>query len=170
MTLHPTLSEIAIRYDLRPGDIGTVAALHGMEYATEYRLSPVFEADAARGLADLAEAISADPAAGRMWLVEEDGGVLIGSIAVSRESAPLARLRYFLLSRAARGRGLGHRLLGVALDYARERGFETMELVTFSELLAAAHLYGQAGFELRHSEPMGRWGREIELRRYELTL
>jgi hypothetical protein len=45
-----------------------------------------------------------------------------------------------------------------------------MELVTFSELLAAAHLYGQAGFELRHSEPMGRWGREIELRRYELTL
>ena len=42
--------------------------------------------------------------------------------------------------------------------------------MTFSELRAAAHLYDEAGFELLSATPQPLWGRELELRHYELTL
>jgi GNAT superfamily N-acetyltransferase len=160
---------ITIRHDVGPGDLGAVTTLQATEYNAQYGLGRKFETDVARGLADFGDALSADPGAGRMWLAE-DGDDLIGSMMVTRESDTLARLRFFLIVRAARGKGLGHRLLDISLDYARECGFRKVELVTFSKLQAAAHLYSQAGFELCHSEPSTRWGPEVELRRYELTL
>jgi GNAT superfamily N-acetyltransferase len=169
MTATPELGRIAVRHDLRPGDLGSVAALHGCEYAAEWGLDASFEAHVARGLAEFGERLVADPEAGRLWLAE-DGGEIVGSIAVTRTDEARAHLRWFVLRRAHRGKGLGHLLLDGALAYARERGFGTVELETFSELRAAAHLYLEAGFELRDSQPMLRWGREIELRHYSLAL
>jgi hypothetical protein len=45
-----------------------------------------------------------------------------------------------------------------------------MELDTFSELRAAAHLYRSAGFQRARSDRRRMWGREIEFERYELDL
>ena len=38
VTVAPMLQSRLIRHDLRPGDLGSVAALHGRVYAAEYRL------------------------------------------------------------------------------------------------------------------------------------
>jgi GNAT superfamily N-acetyltransferase len=169
MTVSPTLQRATIRHDLRPGDLGGVAALHGTEYAEQYGLDHTFEAHVGLGLAQLGLALGDDPDAGRLWIAEDEGAML-GSIAITRDSDSLARLRWFLIRRSARGQGLGRRLLDAALAYARERGFERVELETFSELRTAARLYGEAGFELRDAEPRRQWGRDIELRHYELRL
>jgi GNAT superfamily N-acetyltransferase len=158
-----------IRHDLRPGDLGAVTAMQGIEYGEQYGMDLTFEADVAGGMALFGRAMGEDPDAGRMWIAE-DGTHMVGSIAVTRETESLARLRWFLVRRSVRGQGLGRRLLDAALAYTRERGFERIELETFSELRTAAQMYLDAGFELRTAQPRLQWGREIELRHYELEL
>jgi GNAT superfamily N-acetyltransferase len=155
-----------MRDQLRPGDIGAVVALHGSEYGGRYELHHTFEALVARGMADFALALAADPEAGRIWLAEDDMG-LTGCIAITREGDSHGRLRWFLVAERARGHGLGRRLFDSCLAYARER-FGTVELETFGELTAAAQLYRSAGFELQDSRPSTDWGREIELQHYLL--
>lgn len=157
-----------LRSGPRPGDLGAIAALHGLEYADDYGLDNRFEAYVARSVADFALVLASNPEAGRVWLAEDDQG-LTGCIAITRDSGEHGRLRWFLVARRARGQGLGKELLAEALAYARER-FRTLELETFSELTAAAHLYRAAGFVLRDSAPQSDWGREIELQHYGLKL
>ncbi|HEX6459415.1 MAG TPA: GNAT family N-acetyltransferase [Thermoleophilaceae bacterium] len=157
-----------IRSHLRPGDVGAVAALHGVEYAEGYGLDNRFEAYVARSVADFALVLSSDPDAGRVWLTEDAEG-LTGCIAITHAGGSHGRLRWFLVARRARGQGLGKELLAEALAYARER-FRTLELETFSELTAAAHMYRLAGFVLRDSAPQSEWGREVELQHYDLRL
>jgi GNAT superfamily N-acetyltransferase len=163
-----TAAPASIRTQLRPGDLGAVAALHGREYSDEYGLDELFEAHVARGLSDFALELAREPEAGRLWLAE-DGDELMGCIAITRVSADHGRLRWFLVSRRARGQGLGRRLLGEALAYARGR-FASLELETFSELTTAARLYREAGFVVRDAAPQADWGREIELQHYVLHL
>jgi GNAT superfamily N-acetyltransferase len=152
----------SLRTELRPGDLGAIAALHGAEYAREYGLDNRFEAYVARSVAGFV----LGPDAGRVWLAEDDAG-LTGCIAVTSADGSHGRLRWFLVAERARGTGLGRELLDEALAYARER-FRTLELETFSELTAAAHLYRSAGFVLRDTAPQNEWGREIELQHYDL--
>ncbi len=158
----------SLRTQLRSGDIGAIAALHGVEYSDGYGLDNRFEAYVAASVAEFALVLAGDPEAGRVWLAE-DGAGLAGCIAITRAGEKHGRLRWFLVARRARGQGLGRELLDEALAYARER-FRTLELETFSELTAAAHLYRSAGFVLRDSAPRNDWGREVELQHYDLKL
>ena len=162
--------QTTIRHDLRPGDLGAVTAMQGIEYGEQYGMDITFEADVARGMGTFGRAIAEDPSAGRLWIAENSAGEMLGSIAVTDEGDGLARLRWFLVRRAARGQGLGRRLLDEAMAYIHERGFERVDLETFSELTTAARMYLDAGFEVRDAQPRLQWGREIELRHYELKL
>jgi GNAT superfamily N-acetyltransferase len=157
-----------LRTDIRPGDVGAIAELHGREYWDEYGLDARFEAGVAQGLARFVLALAEDPSVGRAWLAEDADG-LAGCIAITRERESHGRVRWFLVARRARGQGLGRRLLDEALGYARER-FSSLELDTFSELGTAGSMYRAAGFELVSSGPHSGWGREIDLQRYELRL
>ena len=154
------------RTEIRPGDLGAVVELQGREYAEQYGLDHRFEAGVAGGVAAFGLACAEDPEAGRIWLAEDEQG-LLGCIAMSREGERHGRVRWFLVARRARGQGLGRRLFDEAMAYARER-FDTLELETFSELTTAARMYRGAGFEVRDSRPQGDWGREIQLQHYEL--
>jgi GNAT superfamily N-acetyltransferase len=169
MTVTSSPVQTTIRHQLRPGDLGAVTAMQGIEYREQYGMDITFEADVAIGMGAFGRAIGADPEAGRMWIAE-DGEHMLGSIAVTRETESHARLRWFLVRRTARGQGLGRRLLDAALTYTRERGFERIDLETFSELTTAARMYLDAGFHVVDATPRLQWGREIELRHYELRL
>lgn len=101
--------------------------------------------------------------------VEEDDG-LRGSLVLTDEGDGLGRVRFFALDRSARGSGLGRRLLDTLLAHAREHGYKRLELVTFSDLRAAAHLYRSAGFRLVTTERHDGWGPVIDLQRLALAL
>ena len=60
--------------------------------------------------------------------------------------------------------------MDTALTRARDAGHRRLELITFSELTAAARIYRAAGFERVSVEPRTLWGRELEIERYELAL
>lgn len=159
--------QIRIRTEIRPGDIGYLVYLHGVLYAQEYRLDQTFEGYVAAGLGEFAK--SYDESQDRLWLAEMDG-YIVGSIAIAGQISKTAQLRWFLVHPDVRGGGLGRRLVQEALDFCRERNFESVFLWTLSDLKAAAHLYTDAGFERTEQETHQVWGSMRTEERYDLAL
>ena len=158
---------VHIRDELRPGDLGEVARLHGRLYAAEYDLDASFEAYVARSVAECVEAGWPGRGGEGLWVAENGGGHVVGHVALTREGPGEARLRWFLLLPEARGQGVGRRLLDGLLQTADAAGHERITLTTFSELEAAAHLYRATGFERMSASPLERWGRSITMEVYE---
>lgn len=156
---------VALRRDLRPGDLGAIVRLHGTVYARECGFDTTFEAYVAGPLAEFALRRSGRE---RLWIAERAGG-LAGCIAVVAAGAD-AQLRWFLVEPAARGAGLGRRLLGEAVGFAAGAGYGVMFLWTVGALTAAARLYRSFGFELAEERPGRRWGVEVVEQRYVLRL
>jgi GNAT superfamily N-acetyltransferase len=164
--LSPSAGSFALRHDLRPGDLGSVVALHGTAYAREYGFDPTFEADVAGPLAGFALSRTDRD---RLWIAERGGG-LAGCIAVVGTSPEEAQLRWFLVAPSARGAGLGRRLLGEAVAFAAGCGYGSVFLWTVSALEAAARLYRASGFRKVEEKPGRRWGVEVTEERYVLRL
>ena len=80
-----------------------------------------------------------------VW-VALDGEDVVGSVAMRRLGDGDAELKRMYVRPGLRGHGLGRRLLGVALDWARSDGAIRVVLDTTDEMRAARHLYEQAGF------------------------
>ncbi len=83
---------------------------------------------------------------GTVDVVADSAGRIVGCCAVYPMDAATCELRKMYLLPAARGHGLGQRLLARALAFARGRGFQRMELETASVLTDAIALYQRAGF------------------------
>jgi ribosomal protein S18 acetylase RimI-like enzyme len=156
-----------IRTNIRPGDIGHIIHLHGTFYAEEHNLDHTFEGYVASGMGEFAKAF--DERKDRLWLAE-DGGRIVGSIAIAGHTDRTAQLRWFLVAPQARGCGLGSRLLRAALDFCREREFGFVFLWTLSDLKAAAHLYQRAGFSRTEQKTREIWGGTRTEERYDLIL
>lgn len=161
-----TINAVTLRHDLRPGDIGAIVRLHGVVYAREYGFDPTFEAYVA---GPLAQFVLDRTGRDRLWLAER-GGELVGCVAIVGASATEAQLRWYLVDPAARGAGLGKRLLREAVDFAEGRGYQSIFLWTVSALEAAAHLYRAAGFVKVESTPAKRWGVEVVEEKYDRRL
>lgn len=161
------MSVIALRSELRAGDIGHIVRRHGLLYASERGWDHRFEAYVARALAEFA--LSHDPARERMWLAEDDERI-VGSIAIVAGGAGEAQLRWFLVEPECRGMGVGTRLLGAALDFCRATAQTRVFLWTVHGLDDAARLYANAGFRLMESTPSDRWGAPVVEERWQLEL
>jgi GNAT superfamily N-acetyltransferase len=162
----PEQHPVSVRTDLRPGDVGSVVRLHGIIHGRECGFDTTFEAYVAAPLAEFV--IAASPRE-RLWLAER-AGEFVGCVAIVASAPEAAQLRWFLVDPSARGAGLGRRLLGEALSFARAAGYRSVLLWTVSTLSAAAHLYRAAGFRLAEERPGRRWGVDVVEQRYELAL
>jgi putative acetyltransferase len=81
-----------------------------------------------------------------LW-VALDGAEVVGSVALRDLGDGVVELKRMYLRPDQRGRGLGRELLGVALDWARDRGMRAVRLDTSERMLAAQRLYEAYGFE-----------------------
>jgi DNA-binding MarR family transcriptional regulator/GNAT superfamily N-acetyltransferase len=153
-------SEPRTPYILRPhqpGDMGWVVHRHGVLYAQEYGYDETFEALVAEIVAGFIQHF--DPKRERCWIAERDGEI-VGSVFLVKKSTTVAKLRLLLVEPSARGLGIGKRLVGECLRFARQVGYKKIVLWTQSELPAARHIYQEAGFRLVKQEKHRSWGRD----------
>lgn len=151
----------------RPGDIGWAVAASGRVYTEEYGWDPTIEAFVAELMARFLHRYDAKREG--CWLADI-GGETVGCIALMRQSDRVAQLRTFVVTRAARGRGVGKALLAECLRFARAADYRKAVLWTQKGLDTARHLYEAAGFKLVREEPHHSWGQDHVGQYWELKL
>ncbi len=164
----PVTDEVVIRRELRSGDAAAIAELHRRVYQQEFGMNDEFVSGVAAGVREAA-ARGWPRTTGAVWLIEP-AGELAGSLALTVESSGAGRVRWFVLDRSLRGRGLGRRLIAELLAQARTAGLAELELETFGALSVAARIYRAAGFRVVSERERTDWGRPITYQRYELQL
>lgn len=152
-----------------PGAIGRVVELHANYYSREWEFGVYFEAKVAADLS--AFLLRFDPATDGFWTVTQDGRVE-GSIAIDGANAAGAgaHLRWFILSDALRGRGMGRRLMQETVEFCRRCGYARVFLWTFQGLEPARHVYEEFGFRLVEQHQGDQWGTRVLEQRYALNL
>ncbi|HYW64141.1 MAG TPA: bifunctional helix-turn-helix transcriptional regulator/GNAT family N-acetyltransferase [Bradyrhizobium sp.] len=157
----------AILREPRPGDMGWVVQSHGALYAREYGFDSSFEALVAEIAAKFLA--SFDASRERCWIADIDG-IQVGSVFLVRHSDEIAKLRLLLVDPAGRGQGLGRRLVGECVSFARACGYRKITLWTQSILVSARTIYQDAGFVLVATEPHRSFGQSLIGETWELQL
>jgi DNA-binding MarR family transcriptional regulator/N-acetylglutamate synthase-like GNAT family acetyltransferase len=143
---------------LRPGDLGWVVQRHGEVYAREYGWAQSFEALVARIVADYLD--QRQPGREDAWIAEIDGQ-RAGCVFCVRKDDETAQLRILLVESWARGHGLGARLVGECVRFARDGGYRKLVLWTNDILVSARRIYVAAGFELVEEERHHSFGKDL---------
>jgi DNA-binding MarR family transcriptional regulator/GNAT superfamily N-acetyltransferase len=170
-----------------PGDLGWVIRQHGAVYADEYRWDSSFESLVARIVADYAErqdtarrgaeqrgaeqhgAEQHGAAREAAWIAEVNGEPA-GCVFCMRKSDTTGQLRLLLVDPAARGMGIGARLVAECVSFARRAGYAELVLWTNDILVAARRVYEQAGFRLEEEERHRSFGHDLVGQTWRLPL
>ncbi|HYN93210.1 MAG TPA: helix-turn-helix domain-containing GNAT family N-acetyltransferase [Pilimelia sp.] len=153
----PTADPLVLRQPL-PGDLGWIVQRHGAVYARDFGFDATFEAFVARIVADYAQ--GADPRREAAWVAELDGAP-VGCVLCVRADDTTAKLRVLLVEPAARGRGLGSRLVAECLRFAEQVGYTRIVLFTYDVCGDARRIYQRAGFQLAEQRPIRAHGHDL---------
>ena len=155
--------EIKMRNDLRPGDLGYVAHLHGLLYGAEYGYGISFEMYVAEGLYEFYK--NYDPDKDRVWICEHQDR-MVGFLLLMHRENDAAQLRYFLIEPKYRSIGLGKKLMQLYMEFLRRGHYQSSYLWTTHELEAAASLYKRYGFKLTEEKESSAFGKRLREQRY----
>src|SRR4029078_4412148 len=115
----------------QPGYMGWLVYRKAVLYSEEYGWDGAYEALAAEIVAQFLK--NYDPKWERAWVAERDGE-RVGVVFVAKGSEEVAKLRLLRVERAARGLGIGKRLVAECIGFARQAGYQKMTLWTQSIL------------------------------------
>jgi DNA-binding MarR family transcriptional regulator/GNAT superfamily N-acetyltransferase len=153
----------------RPGDMGVVVHLEGAGYVEQFGWDQSFEALAARIVADFLA--NFDEARERCWIAEMDGRHVGHAFLMRHPDQPdQAKLRLLYVDPAARGMGLGRRLVTECVGFAVAARYKKVTLWTQSVLTAALRIYQASGFRLVREEPHHSFGKDLIGQTWELEL
>ena len=118
-----------------------------------------------------------DPRREASWIAERDG-VNVGCVCLvqARDDTThepidgVAQLRLLLVEPAARGLGIGARLVSQCTRFARDAGYQRIRLWTNRVLTAARTIYQKEGYVLIASERHHSFGHDLVGETWELAL
>lgn len=144
----------------RIGDIGWVIQRQAQLYAEEYGWNGEFEALLAEIGSDFIRKFR--EGSDFCWIAER-GGSRLGAVFLVHDpdDASSAKLRLLHVERAARGHGIGGRLVDLCIDQARASGYRTLTLWTNDVLTAARRIYERRGFVLVDEERHHSFGKDL---------
>jgi GNAT superfamily N-acetyltransferase len=152
----------------RPGDLGWVVMAHGEIYDQQFGWNADFEVLVAKIVADYAT--GHDPSREAAWIAEVDGERAGCIFLVAGDEPRTAKLRILLVAPAARGRGIGTRLVERCLTFARQAGYRRVVLWTNDVLASARRIYQAAGFTLTDEKPHHSFGHDLVGQTWTLRL
>jgi DNA-binding MarR family transcriptional regulator/GNAT superfamily N-acetyltransferase len=151
----------------QPGDMGWVVSRQSLLYVQEYGWDEQYEALAARIVANFIEKF--DARRERCWIAERRGET-VGAVFLVKHSKRIAKLRLLHVEASARGLGIGKRLVDECVRFARRAGYQKITLWTQSILIAARHIYKQAGFRCVAKKRHHAFGHDLVAETWELKL
>lgn len=159
-------SDITIRTEVKPGDAGYITFMHGSIYREEYNYAASFEGYVAESFFEFL--LNYNPQRDRLWCAEHNGKI-VGCIGIVGHQER-AQLRWFLIDPLYRGIGLGKKLLNLALEFAKNKGYKSIYLDTTSDLEKAISLYQSVGFTKVSEKPNNSWREDITELEFAKTL
>jgi len=152
-----------------PGAIGRITELHAMYYTRHWDFGLFFESKVAAELSDFLRRF--DPGRDGFWTALQ-GGCIEGSLSIDGAHAETegAHLRWFIVSDAIRGQGIGNRLMEEAVGFCKRKRYPHVFLWTFQGLHAARHLYEKFGFRQADQVEGEQWGKKVLEQRFILAL
>jgi peptidyl-dipeptidase Dcp len=158
--------DIQIRTELRPGDLGFIAYLHGLLYAEELGYGLSFEAYVLGGLQEFAKQY--DSKKDRVWVCLHKEKIIGFLVAFHRND--IVQFRYFIFLPEYRGIGLGKRLMDEFMGYMKESRCNKAYLWTTNEQQTAISLYTRYGFKQTEEKQSYEFGKTLTELRYDLEL
>jgi GNAT superfamily N-acetyltransferase len=159
---------VVVRRADRPGDLGWVVMAHGEVYDQQFGWNTEFEALVVKIVAQYAD--HRDPGREAAWIAEVDGERAGCVFLVAGEEPSIAKLRLLLVTPAARGLGLGTRLVEECLTFARGAGYGAITLWTNDVLTSARRIYQAFGFTLAEEESHHSFGHDLVGQSWTLEL
>lgn len=140
----------------RPGALGGVLGLHMDYYAREWDFGLAFET---KVTCELSEFMGRFDPERDLFLTAWRDGRLAGTVTldVGGGGPEGAHLRWFMVSDAERGSGLGKQLIARAVSHSDNVATGPIWLTTFSGLDAARALYERMGFMLATESRTDQW-------------
>lgn len=152
----------------RPGDMGAIASRQAILYDEGWgwgRPMEVLLGEVTTGFLRTFQ-----PGHEQCW-VGEVAGRMAGSVFCTDGGAPgLAKLRLLYVEPFARGLGLGEALVDACVAFAREAGYEAVELWTHTILTSARRIYAAKGFRLIRTEMHEDFGEPVQGEYWRLEL
>lgn len=148
-------------------DIEYIISRHKTLYYAERHLSGTFSTYVDDIVYRFVENFNADT---DCLKILECNGVPAGSIAIAKVDEKTAQLRFFMLEPEMRQRGYGNRLMDMALEFCREKGYEKVFLLTITAQVIARHVYETHGFYKTGSFDKSEWGDGVIEERWDLDL
>ena len=140
---------------------------NGEVYAEEHGWNAEFEVLVARIVADFAA--SSDPEREALWIAEVDGEPG-GCVFCVRKSDTVAQLRVLLVEPRARGLGLGARLVGECVRFARRAGYRSSSCGPTTRSCTRAGSTSGRGSRSRPRRPHHSFGHDLVGQHWSLTL
>ncbi|MEZ5666688.1 MAG: helix-turn-helix domain-containing GNAT family N-acetyltransferase [Alphaproteobacteria bacterium] len=151
----------------RVGDMGWIVHRTALIYAETLGWTGAFEGVFAEIVGRFLTRF--DPARERAWIAERDGTIL-GAVFLARDSDAVARLRMLYVEPAARGHGVGTRLVDACIAFARASGYRRIVLWTYDMLASARRIYQAAGFALVDEVEEDAFGHRMRSQSWALEL
>ena len=152
----------------RESDVDFVISRQLNLYAAEYGFtSEIWRSYLTGGVHDFVNRFDSNRSC--MYILEKNG-VPSGCVAVAHVDEATAQVRFFFLEPEMRGRGAGHILLDMAVEFCKEKRYGRVFLWTFSTLIAARYLYAGKGFRVTDTRENTEWGDPILEECWDLDL